>query len=182
MGSAVVSLEEFERLPEEDAFRVELSRGRVVREPRPGAEHGWLAARLFRAIDGYVEEHGLGAVAIETGFLLSRRPATVRGPDVAFISKDHLPPEGIPTGFWPLAPELAVEVLSPSNIAAEIQEKVLEYLEAGTRLVWVVDPRSSTVTVWHPPRQARVLREGETLDGSDVLPGFELEVVDIFRR
>jgi len=181
-GGTLLTLEEFERLPEEDAFRLELSRGQLVREPRPGAEHGWLATRLFRAIDGHVRKRELGAAVIETGFLLPLRPATVRGPDVAFISKERLPPGDVPTGFWPLAPDLAVEVLSPSNTAAEMQQKVLEYLEAGSRLVWVVDPRSRTVTVWRPPSRGSVLREEEVLDGGDVLPGFRVEVAEIFGR
>lgn len=181
-GGPLLTLEEFERLPEEDAFRQELSRGQLVREPRPGARHGWLAARLFRAIDGHVRERELGAAVIETGFLLPLHPATVRGPDVAFISKERLPPGEVPTGFWPLAPDVAVEVLSPSNTAAQMQEKVLEYLEAGSRLVWVVDPRSRTVTVWRPPARGRVLREEEVLDGVDVVRGLRLEVADIFDR
>lgn len=178
----LVTLEEFRRMPEEDAYRVELSRGRVVREPRPGAEHGWLAGRLVGLLSSHVEEHALGVVATETGFLLREHPSTVRGPDVAFVSEDRLSAEGIPRGFWTVPPDLAVEVVSPSNTAAEIQEKVLEYLEAGTQLVWVVDPMTRSVTVWIPPAEAHVLRDGEVLDGGAVLPEFRLEVSTLFRR
>lgn len=169
-------------MPEEDAHRVELSRGRVVREPRPGAEHGWLAATLVRLLGSHAEEGDLGLVVTETGFLLARDPATVRGPDAAFIARGRLPEDGIPRGFWTVPPSLAVEVVSPSNTAAEIQEKVLEYLEAGSDRVWVVDPDTRTVTVWRPPAEARVLREGEVVDGEDLLPGFRLEVAALFRR
>ncbi|MFQ5889633.1 MAG: Uma2 family endonuclease [Gemmatimonadota bacterium] len=181
-GGPLLSLEDFARLPEEDAFRVELSRGRLVREPRPGAEHGWLTGRLVLLLGSYAREHHLGLVVTETGFILGEHPSTVRGPDAAFIAAGRLPPEGIPIGFWPMAPNLAVEVVSPSDTAAEIQEKVLEYLEAGTELVWVVQASSRSVTVWHPSREARVFGEGEVLDAGDVLPGFELEVAEIFRR
>lgn len=176
-----MTLEEYERMPEQDAFRVELSRGRVVREPRPGAEHGWLVARLVRLLGNHAEQHELGIVVTETGFLLATDPPTVRGPDAAFISAERLSPE-IPTGFWLVAPDLAVEVVSASNTAAGIQEKVLEYLDAGTDLVWVVHAGSRTVTVWRPPREARVFRAEETLEGPGSLPGFRLPVSEIFKR
>ena len=179
---ARMTLEEFRRLPEEDAYRVELSRGRLVREPRPGAEHGWLTGRLVRLLGSHVEKRDRGLVVTETGFLLEDVPPTVRGPDVAFIASERLAGHGIPTGFWTVPPDLAVEVVSPSNSAAEIQQKVLEYLEAGTRLVWVVDPGSRSVTVWRPPAEARLLRAGEVLEGEAVLPGFRLDVTALFRR
>lgn len=178
----ILSLEAFRRLPEENAYRVELSRGRLVREPRPGAEHGWLTGRLVRLLGSHAEEHHLGVVVTETGFLLGQDPATVRGPDAAFIASGRLPAEGIPSGFWPMAPDLSVEVVSPSNTASEIQQKVLEYLEAGTQLVWVVDPGPRTVTAWRPPREARVFREGETLEAGKALPDFRLDVSALFRR
>lgn len=177
----LLTLDEFERLPEEDAYRTELKRGRIVREPRPGAQHGWVAVELFRALDPYVREHELGAVIMETGFLLSVDPPTVRGPDVAFIAAENLPPrEAIPRGFWRRAPDLAVEVLSPSNSAIEIQEKVLDYLHAGTRIVWVVDPHNETVFVHAGGNESRLhTREGE-LTGGEVLPGFRLAIADLF--
>lgn len=177
-----ITLEEFQRMPEEDAHRVELSRGRVVREPRPGAEHGWLAGRLVRLLGSYAEEHDLGLVVTQTGFLLAENPPTIRGPDAAFIANEQLSGEEIPTGLWTVPPSLAAEVVSPSNSVGEIQEKVLEYLEAGTELVWVVEPRSRAVTVWRPPPEARSVREEDVLDGADVLPGFRLEVAALFRR
>lgn len=178
----VLSLEAFRRLPEEDGHRVELDRGRLVREPRPGAEHGWLTGRLVRLLGSHAESRELGIVVTETGFLLGEDPATVRGPDAAFISTRRLPAGGIPRGFWPMAPDLGVEVVSASNSASEIQEKVLDYLEAGTKLIWVVDPGSRTVTAWRPPREARVFREGETLEAGEALPGFRLDVHALFSR
>jgi Uma2 family endonuclease len=176
----LLTLEEFERLPEEDAYRLELVRGRVVREPPPGAPHGWLVRRLFRALDAYVEEHGLGIVINETGFLLSVYPPTVRGPDLAFISAENLPREGIPEGYWTKAPDLGIEVLSPSNTAVEIHEKVLDYLTAGTRLVWVVDPHTRTVIVYSLRHEGRLLKLGDDLEGGDVLPGFRIALANLF--
>lgn len=178
---ALLTVEEFERLPEVNEYRVELVRGRLVREPRPGAEHGCLTAELVARLHTHVRERGLGRVATETGFLLADDPPTVRGPDVAFIAAERIRAEGVPTGFWRFAPDIAVEVVSPANSASEIQQKVLEYLAAGSRLVWVVDARSRSVTVYRHRNEIRVLMEGDALDGADVLPDFRLEIADLFR-
>ena len=175
-----VTLEEFQRMPEEDAFRVELSRGRIVREPRPGGEHGLIVGRMVRLLGAEVESRGVGVVVTETGFLLGTDPPTVRGPDAAFIARDPAAPA--PRGPWTEPPTLAVEVVSPSNTAAEIQEKVLEYLEAGTELVWVIDPASRSVTAWRPPGDAHMHREAETLEAGESLKGFSLPVAEIFAR
>lgn len=182
-----LSIEAYERLPQDDGYRDELVRGRLVREPRPGTEHAWLETRIAYALHEFVERRRLGVVLTEAGYILSVDPPTVRGPDVSFVARDRIPPEGFSKGFWRLAPDLAVEVVSPSNSAAEIQEKVLEYLEAGTRIVWVVQPRTRTVAVHRSrtalddPGAGQVLGEGDGLDGDDVLPGFRLEVGDLFR-
>ncbi len=176
----LLTLEEFERLAENDGFRVELTHGRLVREPRPGGEHGLIAGELVGRIHHHARMHGLGRVVTETGFLLSEDPPTVRGPDVAFLSAKRYPPAGAPKGYWRLAPDLAIEIVSPSNTATEIQEKVLGFLEAGTSLVWVVDPANRTVTEFRSKSQVRVLADGDALDGSDILPGFRLEISDLF--
>lgn len=180
-GDRLLTLEEFKRLPEEDGYLLELVRGRLVREPRPQAKHGWVATQLFRALDTFVEKQSLGIVIIETGFLLFDDPPTVRGPDVSFISSDNIPPEGIPDGFWRNGPDLAAEVLSPSNTVEDVQEKVLEYMEAGSRLIWVVHPRNRTVTVYRSREDISVLVEGDALDGEDVLPGFRLPISELFQ-
>jgi Uma2 family endonuclease len=176
-----LSLEKFLQLPDENEHRIELAKGRLVREPRPGAEHGWLVGNVFRELDSYVRERGLGLAIIETGFLLAVDPPTVRGPDVALISSANLPPGKIPIGFWTVAPDLAVEVVSPSNTVAEIQEKVLEYLAAGTQMVWVVDPRTRSVTTYGSLDEIRILTEADTVEGGEVIPGFRLEVADLFQ-
>lgn len=177
-----LSLAEFERLSEEDGYRIELVKGRIVREPLPNAEHGWLTSELFGRIHAHARKYGPGLALIETGFLLSDEPPTVRGPDIAFIAEENLPEEGIPFGFWRVPPDLAVEVLSPSNTAADIQEKVLEYLAAGTGLVWVVDPRTRSVASYRGRKDVQLLTEDDTLDGGDVLPGFTLPISHLFAR
>lgn len=174
------TLSEYERLPKEDGHRIELVEGRLVREPRPNAEHSWLTTKLSALILGYAEKNRLGLTLAEPGFLLSDDPPTVRGPDIAFIPRKNLPAGGFPRGFWTVPPDLAVEVVSPSNTRAEIREKVLEYLAAGSRLVWVVDPRTRSVTVYRSRTDVRVLTRSDTLDGDDVLPGFRLLVADLF--
>lgn len=175
-----LSLEEFQRLPEEDHHRIELVRGRLVREPRPGAKHGWLTGRLVGELEPFVRERGLGLVVTETGFLLSDDPPTVRGPDVAFIAAENLPPDGLPDGFWTVAPQLAIEVVSPSNTASEIRQKVLEYLAAGTLLVWVVDPATRSVTTYRSRDEIRLLTATDELEGGDVLPGFRFGLSELF--
>ena len=174
-----MSLEEFQRLPEEED-RIELVRGRLVREPRPGARHGWLTGRLVGELDRYIRERDLGLVVTETGFLLSDDPPTVRGPDVAFIPSEDLPSAGPTDGFWTVAPRLAIEVVSPSNAASEIRQKVLEYLAAGTLAVWVVDPATRTVAAYRSRENIRLLTETDEIEGGDVLPGFRLALSELF--
>ena len=176
----IYTLSEYEQLPEEDGHWVELVEGRLVREPRPNAEHSWLTTKLSALILAYTEKNRLGLTLAEPGFLLSDDPPTVRGPDIAFISRRNLPVGGFPHTFWRVPPDLAVEVVSPSNTRAEIREKVLEYLAAGARLVWVVDPRTRSVTAYRSRTDVRQVTGADTLDGHDVLPGFRLRVADLF--
>lgn len=176
-----LTIEEYLRLPAENEYRDELVRGRVVRDQRPGARHGWLTGRLYVALDAWARESGCGMATIETGFVLEEGPRpTVRGPDVAFIAAERLPPEGIPTGFWPFAPDLAIEVVSPTDRVSELSARVLDYLEAGSRLVWVVDPSTETVTVYRSRRDVRLAAVGDALEDAGLLPGFRHAVEDLF--
>lgn len=170
---------EFAELPEEDAYRVELVRGRLVRAPRPRPLYARLLTLMVRALDEFVETGGLGVVLTDPGVLLARDPDTVRGPDVAFYSHDRVPDTGYATGFWG-PPDLAVEITSPSNRASDIQEKVTDYLDAGVRLVWVLDPPTRTATSYTADGSARILRSGDALEGDDVLPGFRLPLEAFF--
>ncbi len=176
----ILTIEEFAELPEEDGYRLELVRGHLVREQGPGPRHGLLFVTLSGKIDSFARERGLGYTLGNAGFVLALDPPTVRIPDISFVSRERVPPEGLSDAFWHMAPDLAVEILSPSNRAGEIQEKVLEYLTGGSRLVWVVDPKTESVTAYRPSGDIRLLHGDDVLDGEDVLPGFRLTLPDLF--
>ena len=164
-----------------DAKHYELVRGvpRVC-EP-PGGVHGRLAGRIAARLVEHVERLGLGTVLIEAGYVLRRAPDTVRGPDISFISLARMAPDRIPVEFIPGAPDLAVEILSPTDRWSEMEEKVAEYLTGGARLVWLVDPPERRVTVRYPDRPPRVVQADDILDGENVVPGFALALAELFR-
>lgn len=173
-----LTIEEYADLQEPDAVRSELVRGRLVREPRPGSRHGDVLGRLARILGSHVEEHGLGRVLVDVGVVLSRNPPTVRGPDLLFLAAPRVP-EPLPAGFLEVPPDLAVEVLSPSNRATEVRQKVDEYLRAGVRLVWLLDPESRTATVYRSRDDIRMLEAGDVLDGGEVVPGFRVALGEL---
>jgi len=152
--------------------QTELVRGRlIVREP-PGYQHGLVAFAIGARIGEFVREHKLGVVvAAETGFKLFSHPDTVRAADAAFIGQDRAP-EPPPPGYLALAPDLVVEVVSPNDRAGEVQGKVSDWLTAGSRLVWVIDPIRRRAVVYRTDGSVALLSEHDTLDGEDVLPGF----------
>ncbi|HFD39238.1 MAG TPA: Uma2 family endonuclease, partial [Anaerolineae bacterium] len=164
--------EELLALPD-DGHRYELVRGRLITMTPASARHGKLAARLVGALLPFVEAHDLGEVyTAEPGFTLESDPDTVRAPDVAFVRRERIPPEGEPEGFWAIAPDLVIEIVSPSESAHTVQAKVADYLRAGTRLLWVVYPDSRTVMEFRAPDQARLLTAEDHLEGGEVVPGF----------
>jgi Uma2 family endonuclease len=118
--------------------------------------------------------------AAETGYRLNKNPDTVRAADVSFIAKARIPKDGMPLGFWPGAPDLAVETVSPGDTLEEVAEKIEDYLVANTRMVVLLTPRRRTVTVHQPGANPIVLRDGEVFDAADVVPGFRCNVADIF--
>lgn len=165
----------------DDGHRYELVRGEMIRLTPAGAEHGVIAQLLAEKLSYHVRARRLGLVcAAETGYLLFRDPDTVRAPDVSFVSRERMAGVGIPQGYWPCAPDLAVEVVSPGDRFQDLVEKVRDYLAAGTRRVWVVEPRSRTVSVYRSPTEVRVLTAADELDGEDAVPGFRLPVADLF--
>ena len=177
-----LTAEEFFALPEEIRDRHELVRGRLeeLDTVRPGIRHGWAMVRVACALMDYIEPRGLGLVVSgDAGFILERAPDTVRGPDVAFIRADRVPPDDELDGFADLSPDLAVEVLSPRDRPGRVQAKVVDYLRTGVRLVWVVDPRARTVVVHVPGHAPRRHTAADRLDGGDVLPGFSCAVRDL---
>jgi Uma2 family endonuclease len=118
-------------------------------------------------------------VLSNTGFILARGPDTVRIPDIAFVAAARRPPYPA-RGWWQLAPDLAVEVVSPTNTLSELQSKAQEYLAAGTRAVWIVDPAARTNTVYRSKSDIRLYDAGDELVDNDVLPGFPLRVGELF--
>lgn len=176
---ALVTLEEYAALDEPDeAYVSELVRGVVVREPRPGSLHGRVQVAVAAELRLWARLHG-ASVTAESGYILSEEPATLRGPDVGVTLRPRSS-EAEPGGWIRGAPDVAVEVLSPSDTATAMHRKTSDYLEAGARLVWLVDPALRTVTIHRPDGSARVLREDETLEGEDVLDGFAVRVGEIF--
>jgi len=168
------------RMPD-DGFRYELVQGELRRMSPAGFHHGRLIMNIATPLDQHVRTQKLGTVcAAETGFLLATEPDTVRAADVAFIRQERIEPEAEPEGYWPGAPDLAVEVVSPNDLYTEVDEKVTDWLDAGTRMVVVVNPRKRTVTVYRSLHQIEVLREQDVLDGSDIVRGWSLPVAAIF--
>jgi Uma2 family endonuclease len=174
-----ITVAEYLRMPEE-ASKVELVRGRLVREPPAAPLHGRLQVRLGSVLHEFVEAHGLGVVLSEAGFLLARQPDTVRIPDLSFVAGARIPDNGYGQAIWELSPDLAVEIVSPSNRLSEVQGKVLDYLDAGSRGVWVVDPGRGTTVDHRQGGEARLLRGDDELDGGDILPGFRVPLPRLF--
>lgn len=176
---APVTAEQLMDLPD-GGRRRELVDGELREMAPAGFGHGRVALRVGARLDEFAHRERLGVVvAAETGFLLSRDPDTVRAPDAAFVAGHRLPPPEEQQRFAELAPDLAVEVVSPSDRAADVTEKALAWLAAGSSLVWVVYPVQRVVAVYAPGGVVRHVGEGEVLDGGDVLPGLRLPVADI---
>lgn len=179
-GKEAWTAQELLSLPD-DGHHYELVRGELVMMTPASARHGKFSARLIGALEPYVRDHGLGEVyTAEPGFVLATEPDTVRVPDVAFVRRERIPPEGEPEGFWPIAPDLVVEVVSPSESAPLLHSKVADYLRAGTRLIWVIYPDTQTVMEFRSWTEVRVLTVEESLDGGDVVPGFSLPLARLF--
>lgn len=169
-----------ERLPEDERF--ELIRGERRDVSPTTGQHARIQTRLARFMDAYADERKLGAVYTEGGFLISQNPDTLQAPDVAFVQIGRILIEEEDAGFMPLVPDLAVEILSPGDRTSETLEKVRAYLDAGVLAVWVIDPKRQRVTIWKSDLTVQELQTGETLDGGEVLPGFQVPVADLFPR
>ena len=162
--------------------QVELVRGQlVVREP-PGTWHGAIAANLAYLLGDFVRRHGLGLVfAQDTGFKIGSDPDTVRAPDVAFVARDRT---GLirARGYAEMAPDLLAEILSPDDRPADVLAKVADWLGAGTQLVWVIDPDRSEARIHRRDGSLSILREHDSLEGEDVLPGFSCPLRAVLAR
>ncbi len=162
----------------------ELIEGVIHEMPPTGGEHGEVGGDLFGLIWTHNRQHKLGRVTnAETGYILWRSPDgndTVRAPDIGFVSFSRAP-QPFGKGFIPMPPDLAVEIISPHDSDSEVEQKVKDYLRAGTRLVWLVYPALKAVVVHRPDGQQN-LYAADTLDGGDVLPGFNIAVHEIFPK
>jgi Uma2 family endonuclease len=174
----LLTAEEFARLPGIDKKR-ELVKGRLVEEMSPAKpRHSVVADRFWLYLSRHVEQNDLGLVATELPCILSRDPDTVRVPDVGFVSKKRLEDPNL-NEYIPVAPDLAIEVISPGDTVDEVIEKVGEYFNAGTQLVWLAYRQQ--VYVYTSPEDIQVINMDGTLDGGDVLPGFKLPLRDVFK-
>ncbi|MFI5272105.1 MAG: Uma2 family endonuclease [Ktedonobacterales bacterium] len=176
-----LTAEDFAALPRE-GLRLELIQGEIFAMPPASGGHGKASMRLGGLLFQYVMAHDLGEIyAAETGFLVERNPDTVRAPDVAFICKDRLPPAASDS-YWVLViPDLVAEVVSSTDRPKDIGEKVAMWLTAGVRMVVVVRPPERLVEVYRATgNQTLLLRDGDTLTGDDVVPGFAAPVARIF--
>ena len=173
--------EELLKMPD-DGLRSELVEGEARRKPLAGHVNGRIAINVMMPLDQYVRENSLGTLyATGTGFKLSSDPDTVRAPDVAFVRREWVEEVGDIEGYWPGAPGFLVEVVSPNDLYTEVEEKGRDWLEAGARMVVVVNPRGRSVRVHLSRTETFVLTEQDTLDGGNALPGWKLPVADIFR-
>ncbi len=182
--TGLMTADEFFDSPYVEGF--ELINGKVVSKSSgfeidmpTGAKHGVVTDELESRMSYFVRENKLGRVfAAETGFILAE--GTVRGIDIAFVGNEKIAKFGIPDSFFPSAPDLAVEVISPGNSVEEIQDKVEQYLAAGTTLVWIVYPKRKMVHVHRQSNVIKVLRENDELTGEDILPNFKVRLIEIF--
>lgn len=180
MTGRLMTAEELARLPEVDC-RYELVRGEPVRIPYAGSRSSIVSAMIGIRVSRHAEDHALGLVSSAGGgFLIASAPDTVRAPNLGFVRTERIPPDGIPSGYWPGAPDFAVEVLSPSDRFADVLRKVAEYLAAGTRLVWVIDPEARTATVFRPDALPETAGSDGVLSGEEALPGFTLRLAEVW--
>jgi Uma2 family endonuclease len=180
LQTRITTAENLARLPD-DAWRYELVRGELRKAPLAGHDHGRIGGNLAAELGYYIRKHKHGLVFLaETGFLLARDPDTVRASDMAFVAAERAGAATSPQGYWPGAPDLAVEVISPGDSYAEVDEKTVDWLAAGARMVMVINPRTRRVMVYRAGNLVQVYTETDTLDADDVVPGWTMAVRDIF--
>ena len=176
----LMTAEELLEMPD-DGFRYELVRGELVKMPPAGHMSAFYEQNVGIELGAFVKANKLGRVySASGGFRLESDPDTVLAPDAAFVRQERVEVVGDGDGYFPGAPDLAVEVISPSDRYTEVDEKVAEWLAAGTSMVVIVNPRNRTVRVHRPTTDSVLLTEEDTLDGGDVVPGWKLLVADIF--
>ena len=178
----LMTAKEFAIMPHDDDMRRELVDGELIElPPSPMPSHGNTQSNASRLLGNFARPRSDGIELTEVGFLISRNPDTVRLPDVAFVSAERLPQGGgLPSGYFPFAPDIAVEVVSPSATRSETHERALMWLDAGSALVWMMFPDSRSVTVYRPDGGVTALGEDDVLDAAPVLDGFSVKVSEFF--
>jgi len=142
-----------------------------------GARHGIVAMRLAIKLGAFVLANQLGEASTEANFKIGDNE---RIPDLSFVSASRIPAEGVPEGVWQIPPDLAVEIISPNDLHEKVSNKVLEYLEAGVKQVWIVSPEIRSVTIFRSMEQVQVFSGDKVLESSDLLPGFQCPLKEIF--
>ena len=179
--TSLMTAAEFLAMPDDGFHRYELVKGELISMAPAGGEHGAIGINAGTFLNVFVRQNDLGVVFnSDTGFIIYSDPDTVRMPDVSFVRKENIPPSGIPRGFIIGAPDLAVEVISPTDSYNEVEAKAAQLLEAGTLLVVLIDPRTRTITLRYQSGETITLTEEDTLTLGDVLPGFECAVGELF--
>ncbi len=165
----------------DDGYRYELVEGELRRMSPAGDEHGQVGMELAIPLGSHVKKNKLGKLYLaETGFLIRTNPDTVRAPDIAFVRMERIKQTPGIKGYRVGAPDLAVEVVSPGDTVNEVEDKVAEWLEGGARMVWVVSPKLHTVTVYRSLTDIVTRTAKDKLDGAEVVPGFQMNVAEIF--
>lgn len=175
-----MTADELLQMPD-DGFRYELIEGELKRMSPAGDEHGRVGMELAVPLGYHVKKNRLGKLYLaETGFLIQTNPDTVRAPDIAFVRMERIQETPKVKSYRIGAPDLAVEVISPGDTVREVKGKVTEWLEAGARMVWIISPKLKTITVYRSLTDVAMLTEKDTLDGGEVVPGFQIPVAEIF--
>lgn len=180
-STALMTAEELLELPHGEGFRYELINGELITMPSSGFPHGRTCARLTAPLTQFILDHGLGEVfAAETGYQLTSKPDTVLAPDISFVTKERIKETGAQQGFWPGAPDLVVEILSPSDRPSKVKAKTSRWFVGGARQVWIVDPKTCTVTIHRSSSDSITFSGSDHLEADDILPGFRLSLERIF--
>ena len=156
----------------------EIVNGIMEEKPMAGARHGGVNMRLAVPLGAFIYAHRLGGVySPDTTFTIG---ANERMPDISFVAAARIPPEGEPEGKWEIAPDLAIEIISPTDYLEKATDKIRDYFAAGVRQVWQVSTKYRTLTIYHAPTRVTILTEDDTLTCEELLPGFTLPLRDIF--
>jgi len=172
---------ELEALPE-DGYIHEVVNGQLVMSPKNNFYHGEICSRLSAALVNFNQVQKLGAVLdSSTGFWMENR--NCRAPDISFIAKARLIAAGFKRQskrFFPGAPDLAIEILSPNNTRLEIDERLADFFSSGTQIAWIINPEEECVEVCHSPQRRSLIGTGGELDGEYLLPGFRYPIANLF--